>query len=219
MVAGRGFSNIADISAKLLRYWGGDVANVGQSLQTAGANKPPEFGGSGNGGNGNGNVFSIADFTKETFSNTTVEQLVSTIVLPAKTLAPGRFLVGKVYATALGTVSSLTLRTSVDLGATRLVQADSPGLEDDPTDPSVFQLRYEILIRSASDQDCWGMYGNREHNPLNGQTNEGSYAKTSYFSGASEDLATPLNLQIALKLGQSVGTTAIFTGHAVQVFG
>ena len=39
----RGFSNIADISAKLFRFWGGATSSVADSLQSAGEGKPPLF--------------------------------------------------------------------------------------------------------------------------------------------------------------------------------
>lgn len=39
----RGFSNIADISAKLFRFWDGDAAASGDVLESAGRGKPPKF--------------------------------------------------------------------------------------------------------------------------------------------------------------------------------
>ena len=38
-----GVSNIADISAKLFRFWNGDAASAGDVLESAGAGKPPAF--------------------------------------------------------------------------------------------------------------------------------------------------------------------------------
>ena len=75
----RGFSNIADISAKLFRFWSGDTASVGDSLQSAGAGKPPLF----QPGGGSGGVV-----VQQFFINSGAQQLVANQLIPADNTIP-----------------------------------------------------------------------------------------------------------------------------------